>query len=358
MLVHIIIIIVIILFILYTYKQLKYKISKYYISRNSFNNIFNSNIIILPESITAFGFDNKNYYIYNQYGIFSSELAEKRIDTFLDYWIKYIHPYILKKKYYFLLCSFDGYRERILYNNTLQKEYIKNNYKFLFHREITNVDNKMPVMHKNEYVFCFSKHLNDSLAITVPDLWYMKQLGYHETRLKTIDDNFIPFINKLNKCIYRGSKSLGSRFNFFNYKDKQINQRMYFISLYNNNKINNMNYSDTFTSIPEQLKYKYILDIDGHTNTWDGTVWKLYSGSVLLKVKGVWKQWYYDNMKEWVHYVPINNDFSDINEKIEWCINNDEKCKIISENARKFVKENLQFNKVTSNLCKQMNNLL
>ena len=168
-------IIIIILFILWSYKKLSNKISKYYISRNSFNNIFNSNIIILPESITAFGFDNNKYYIYNQYGIFSDQLSQKRINTFLDYWIKYIHPFILKKKYYFLLCSFDGYRERILFNNTLQKEYIKNKYKFLFHREITNVDNKMPIMHKNEYVFCFSKHLNDSLAVTIPDLFYIKQ---------------------------------------------------------------------------------------------------------------------------------------------------------------------------------------
>ena len=75
-------IIIIILFILWSYKKLSNKISKYYISRNSFNNIFNSNIIILPESITAFGFDNNKYYIYNQYGIFSDQLSQKRINTF------------------------------------------------------------------------------------------------------------------------------------------------------------------------------------------------------------------------------------------------------------------------------------
>jgi hypothetical protein len=349
-----IIIIIIILFLL-TYKKNKY--SKYYISRNSFNNRFNSKLIIPPGCITACGFDNGNIYIYNQFGILSEELNKEHINIMLDYWIKYINPNILKKKYYFLLCSFDGYRERIPYNN-LQKKYIKNKYKFLFAREIIKSDTIMPIIHKNEYVLCFAKHINDSTAITIPDLFYMTQLGYHNTRLKTIDDNFIPFDNKENKCIYRGSKDLGTVFNFFNYKNKKQNQRMYFISLYNNNKINNMNYSDTFTSIPDQLKYKYILDIDGFSNTWDGTVWKLYSGSVLLKVKGVWKQWYYDNMKEWIHYVPVNNDFSDINEKIEWCINNDDKCKLISENARQFVKEYLNFNTVNKNLCQQMNELL
>ena len=332
--------------------------AKYYISRYSFNNRFNSKLVVLPECITAFGFDNNNIYIYNQYGIFSKELADKRIDIFLEYWLKYIHPNILKKKYYFLLCSFDGYRERIPYNNILKKEYIKNEYTFLFKREIPNNLYNIPILHKNEYVLCFAKHLNDSESINIPDLFYMKQLGYHDTRLKIIDDNLIPFESKQNKCIYRGTKFLGSKFNFFNHKDKTINQRMYFISLYNDNKINNMDFSEIFTSIQDQLKYKYILDIDGHTNTWDGTVWKLYSGSVMLKVKGVWKQWYYDNMKEWIHYVPINNDFSDLNEKIEWCINNDNKCKIISENARQFVKNNLNFSTVNTNLIEQMKKIL
>ena len=90
----ILIIVLIIIFCIYIWIYTKSKYSKYYISRNSFNNRFNSELIILPECITAFGFDNKNYYIYNQYGIFSDELCSKHIDTFLDYWIKYIHPNI------------------------------------------------------------------------------------------------------------------------------------------------------------------------------------------------------------------------------------------------------------------------
>ena len=44
-------------------------------------------------------------------------------------------------------------------------------------------------------------------------------------------------------------------------------------------------------------------------------------------------------LQEWIHYVPIKNDFSDLNDKIQWCIENDDACRIISDNARNFVIE-------------------
>jgi hypothetical protein len=120
-----------------------------------------------------------------------------------------------------------------------------------------------------------------------------------------------------------------------------------------------VDYEDSFTSLQEQLTYKYILDIDGWSNTWDATIWKLYSGSILFKVKSTWQQWYYDELKEWEHYVPINNDFSDLNEKIEWCKLNDDKCKQIAKNAKKFVIEklNLEYvnNKVVERTIKYFN---
>ena len=46
--------------------------------------------------------------------------------------------------------------------------------------------------------------------------------------------------------------------------------------------------------------------------------------------------WYSDKLVEYEHYVPVKHDLSDLIEKIEWCRNNDNKCKIISENAKKF----------------------
>jgi len=111
----------------------------------------------------------------------------------------------------------------------------------------------------------------------------------------------------------------------------------------NDNTIQNINYKNEQTSIEDQIKYKYILDIDGFSNTWDATIWKLYSGSVLLKVNSIWEQWFYNDFIEWIHYVPVENDFSDLNKQIQWCINNDDKCKQITKNARDFVLNKLNW---------------
>lgn len=37
------------------------------------------------------------------------------------------------------------------------------------------------------------------------------------------------------------------------------------------------------------------------------------------------------------HYIPIKNDFSDIEDQIKWCNDNPNKCKEISLNAKKYI---------------------
>ena len=82
------------------------------------------------------------------------------------------------------------------------------------------------------------------------------------------------------------------------------------------------------------INYKYILDIDGHVGTWDATAWKLNSNSVILKSDSFWIQWFSDSYKPWVHYVPVNDDFGDLQEKFQWCESNQDKCEEIVKNAK------------------------
>ena len=43
--------------------------------------------------------------------------------------------------------------------------------------------------------------------------------------------------------------------------------------------------------------YKYLIDIDGNTNSWPGLFTKLLTGSPVLKLKSQYRQWYYDKLK-------------------------------------------------------------
>jgi hypothetical protein len=41
-----------------------------------------------------------------------------------------------------------------------------------------------------------------------------------------------------------------------------------------------------------------------------------------------------------VHYVEIKEDFSDLPDKLEWCLSNDNLCKEIAQNGRNFIIQN------------------
>jgi hypothetical protein len=46
-----------------------------------------------------------------------------------------------------------------------------------------------------------------------------------------------------------------------------------------------------------------------------------------------------DGLKEWVHFVPIASDGSDLIEKYEWCLSNLEKCEVIANNGMSYMKK-------------------
>ena len=48
-------------------------------------------------------------------------------------------------------------------------------------------------------------------------------------------------------------------------------------------------------------------------------------------------EWWYVYMKPWVHYIPLEEDLSDVREKIQWARDNDEKVQEIVKNASELV---------------------
>lgn len=51
----------------------------------------------------------------------------------------------------------------------------------------------------------------------------------------------------------------------------------------------------------EQLRHRYLLDLDGNSNAWSGLFWKLYSNSVVIKVQSPYRQWYYGHLRDGVN---------------------------------------------------------
>ena len=67
--------------------------------------------------------------------------------------------------------------------------------------------------------------------------------------------------------------------------------------------------------------YKYYPDIPGNSLAW-GTITKYLEGSLIFKAEYDRQLYYYKLLKPWSHYIPVNNDFSDLEEKLIWSKNN------------------------------------
>lgn len=93
-----------------------------------------------------------------------------------------------------------------------------------------------------------------------------------------------------------------------------------------------------FTPIYEQSKYKYLVYVDGHCAACRyGFMMRL--GSVILKVEPrqvADRMWYFPLLQPYVDHVPVKSDLSDLEEKIRWCRENDDKCREIAANCTKF----------------------
>ena len=92
--------------------------------------------------------------------------------------------------------------------------------------------------------------------------------------------------------------------------------------------------------IPQMLENKYLLSIDGNDKASDIN-WKLASDSLVFMSSPKYESWLMESKLEpWVHYVPLEYDYSDLMEKYKWAENNQDKCIEIIKNANLFIDSN------------------
>lgn len=79
--------------------------------------------------------------------------------------------------------------------------------------------------------------------------------------------------------------------------------------------------------------HRWLIEIDGNVNSW-GLLWKLLSGSCVLRVASPRQQWYHHQLTPWVHVVPLAADLGDLEEKLVWCRRHPEHCEAIAAAGR------------------------
>jgi len=157
------------------------------------------------------------------------------------------------------------------------------------------------------------------------------------------------FRKKINKAIWRGSstgfiETNGSRFDlvkkYFNNPkiDVGFSKIVQDKNQYDKYLKNNM-------SIKDQLNYKFIISVEGN-DVASGLKWQLLSNSIVLMRKPTIESWLMEfRLRPYVHYVPLKDDFSDIEEQMNWCNNNCERCLNIINRSKSYMEQFLNFKK-------------
>jgi hypothetical protein len=164
----------------------------------------------------------------------------------------------------------------------------------------------------------------------------------HWESIKEVQSDDIPFNQKDNKLIWRGAP------NGFLSSTTRPSRKILVETYWNHpNEMIDIGFGQNFNgingkgrkTIKSQLQSKFLISVEGG-DVATGLKWMMYSNSVVLMPKPTMCSWFMEDMLEpYVHYIPLKNDFSDLEEQYNWCLNNLDKCEEISKNGTKYVEQ-------------------
>ena len=197
---------------------------------------------------------------------------------------------------------------------------------------------------------CFSDNLSTSQL--VPDSSFLGTGGYKTARAIPLANAF-PWPERRSIAFWRGASTglsprglmntprvqlcqLAKTLEAKSLLDAKISQVVQAESEEVASLLRNSDLCSGYTPFTENIKYKFLVDIDGNTNSWPGLFQKFFIGSPVLKVESSsgYRQWYYSKLTPWHNYVPIRSDFSDLIDVIEFLIENDDIARRIGANGQ------------------------
>ena len=155
----------------------------------------------------------------------------------------------------------------------------------------------------------------------------------NKVRHFTYTNDRVKFSDKLNILIGRNAVQQKQRIDFF--------KKYFDHPLCNLGQINSGTTHDIWLknkiSINEQLKYKFILCIEGY-DVATNLKWVMSSNSIAVMPKPKFESWLMEGkLIPNFHYILIKDDFSDLEERLKYYIKNDSKAYEIVKNANKYI---------------------
>ena len=193
--------------------------------------------------------------------------------------------------------------------------------------------------------------VNDSTRPLIPDPYCLMTGGYQSLRIRMQRDPLPPWHERLQLAFWRGSTTgrknidlnslgLNRRYQlarlsrtFSDRLDARINRAVQCRDEQARKQVEHRLEQEGLLSSTvnpwHASLHAWQIDIDGNVNSW-GLLWKLLSGSCILRVQSSRRQWYHRRLLPWVHLVPVRSDLSDLGEKLTWCKNHRQECEAIA----------------------------
>ena len=295
--------------------------------------------------------DKKNKFIYYVEGYLRPVLPKVKASALISSLKKEMDEETLKKV-----------EERVRYYNQL-------NEKPKFSEETTIKDLKKPKTPKSYYfdTYEYAQYFDENLSI---DYWFGDVTEVPETPkivksrpispnnqnsiLLNLDkarhfvfvENDKDFLSKKNILIGRGAVFQQHRYDFF---EKYFDHPLCDLGQVNKAGGNPEKWLKPKISLEQHLDYKFILSLQGN-DVATNLKWIMSSNSIAVMPKPTLETWFMEGKLEGgKHYIEIRPDYSDVEEQLNYYINNPDKCLEIIQNAHNFVQ---QFqNKKVEDLC-------
>lgn len=247
----------------------------------------------------------------------------------------YLGCYLNKNK-----CFFNEYKrdEIFIYRNTLNV-ITPGSYVIDINRVIAGIDADIPVVfgdktHDTDAAyFCKARNIRTRSGILL-----RLNKNRHWKEINGFKDQ-IKFDAKIPLVVWRGAST--------GFAGKEFNIRYRFVERYFNS--HNVGFSKLVQgrewasylidelSIDEQLNYKYIVVLEGN-DVATSLKWVLKSNSIPIMPNPTKETWLMEGLLEpYQHYLPLNDDLSNLDELISWAENNPQKAIEIVDNGYQFM---------------------
>ena len=152
-----------------------------------------------------------------------------------------------------------------------------------------------------------------------------------------ISKDDLPYAKKKDQLVFR-AKVHSSQPQRIEFLEKYYGHKLCNIGKVNSNSLNS-NWMAKRMTINEQLHYKFILCLEGN-DVASNLKWVMSSNSIAVMPKPKFETWFMEGiLVADQHYILIKDDYSDLEEKLNFYIENPKKASSIIENAHKHVSQ-------------------